>query len=255
MIGRVELDREAAIVAAVRAIAQELRTGLLPTIAEGHIRVVVLEALIREGLTLREGGYDSKVDKLLRLTSGRVSVRRVPRIKARAVEGLGGNFHTVDVRVEEPIKLSLLLKVASSHGVRDYLVHKLIRKDVDQIRGGGADALIIATDRKPYDVFRGDRRVRAERSAEGPNQFAVIFPASHSIGEGEVGRDSIVREPDASWLAVRTGGATDTERLVLAWWPELGRDEPKTATEQMATASSPSKDCPLARVAAVEVCG
>jgi hypothetical protein len=53
-------DRKTAIVATVRAIAQELREGLTPTLSEGHIKVVCVQALLKEGFTLREGSHDSK---------------------------------------------------------------------------------------------------------------------------------------------------------------------------------------------------
>ena len=124
-----------------------------------------------------------------------------------------------DVRVERPVPLSLLLKVAGCYGSLDTLVHKSIRKDVDQIRGGGADILIVAADRKLYDDLRGEKHERRGRPAEAPRQFSDLLPESTSIGEGEVGRDHIARRATGAHLAVRTGSVVVPERLVIAWWP------------------------------------
>lgn len=155
--------------AAVDVICQKCIQHPLALVTEHVLRVEVLLALLERNCTLVEPGTGGQTATNVQMINKSI---RCDLTSTRA-EGLTVKGQSCDVRVSSPCLLRLELKCRGMFG-SNADAHSTIARDLDRIRAGDADALIVAVTETGYQAWRG---IKPDKRGRRPAEtFATIFP-------------------------------------------------------------------------------
>lgn len=188
------------------AVVDECRSSVVGNLLENHLKVVVVDRLLRTGHSIMEGTTRAGQGKVLRLDQGRVSVQYVPR-ESRAT--------SPDIRIVAPVSLVLELQARSLYGTQDALFSANIVDDLERVRDGRADAFILAADRGIYDPIRGVKANNRGRRALAPDILAAALPPSQACERGESTKCRVANGEFTCWIA-RVASPYGTERIIVA---------------------------------------
>ena len=169
-------DQRAALAVAFSAVVDECQTSVVGNLLENHLKVVVVDRLLRAGYSVMEGTSRAGQGKIIRLDGDRVSVQFVSRASMPT---------SPDLRIVAPAQLVLELQARSLFGTQDTLFSANIVDDLARVRDSRADAFIFAADREIYDPIRGLKSNNRGRKALAPEVLAGALPPSVSCESGE----------------------------------------------------------------------
>jgi hypothetical protein len=107
---------------------------------EAHLKVVIVEALLRSGHEVLEGS-SRNTGKRVFLAEGGVRTVNEPLPHMVAATGSIKTKNSPDIRVWAPARLVLELQVRSILGTQDSLFSDNLVDDLDRVQRGAADAL------------------------------------------------------------------------------------------------------------------
>jgi len=139
-------DQSAVLEVAFSAAVDECRWSAVGNLLENHLKVVIVDRLLRAGCSVLEGTSRQGQGKVVRIEDGRIACQFVPRASMPT---------SPDIRVVAPARLVLELQARSLFGTQDTLFSANIVDDLERVRDGRADAFILAADREIYDPIRG----------------------------------------------------------------------------------------------------
>jgi hypothetical protein len=199
---------------AVGAVAAECVRSPVATLNAGHLRALLVEHMLRAGVTIVERGATAAERRLVRLVDDVVQIEQDAR-EPRTSRGRAPR--PPDLRVGAPVVLGIDLWARSAMAP-DRQASARLHERLAALADGHADLLLLACDRRAYDALRVERRGADGEPAALPRLCAVLLPASASL-------DASMSVSSATLGARRWGaGATITpmvfgaQRVVVALW-------------------------------------
>ena len=195
-----------ALAIAFSAVVDECRLSAVGNLLENHLKVVIVDRLLRAGHSVMEGTSRAGKGKVLRLDGSRMDVQYVSRPSKST---------SPDIRIVAPEPLVLELQARSLYGTQDTLFSAYIVDDLERVRDGRADAFILAADRDIYDPIRGVKANNLGRRALAPDVLAASLPPSQSC---ECGESVECRVPSGEFACsiARVASPYGTERIILS---------------------------------------
>lgn len=143
---------------------------------EGHLKVALVDRVLRTGHTIREGSHNTAKDWLIRQADGRTSTEMVARPPREKGDG------SRDIRIENP-SLHVELKCFGEFGSKDFFQRDDagLAGDLGRVRSGVADAAIVAVAGKLYDDARGDKSDTRGRKPKPESVFGALLPSRDEL--------------------------------------------------------------------------
>lgn len=192
--------------AAFSATVEECQTSAVGNLLENHLKVVIVDRLLRLGCAIMEGTSRAGRGKIVRVRDGRIGFEYVARPSMPT---------SPDIRVVAPVQLVLELQARSLFGTQDTLFSANIADDLDRVRDGRAHAFILAADLEIYDPIRGLKATTRGRKALLPEVLAAALPPSSGC---ECGTSLVSHGPSGEFacMLARVMSPFQTERLIVA---------------------------------------
>jgi hypothetical protein len=203
----------------VETLAQRTVDDALLTLAEGHFKVAVANALLHMGCELQEGSYASRQDKgvkialadFVKMEGERFCWRRGDRV-------LSLDAGSTDVTVVCPTQLQLELKTRPDFGSKSQAQHNEIVADIDRVSTTAGVAFLFVFDEKIYRSFSGKKTETRGAPSKFSEELATLFPPIQSIAENTpiTNRDRAWRSRDLLLACYRQDLPTGIHRIFVA---------------------------------------
>jgi hypothetical protein len=211
----IDMEQLKAVRVATQAALNECTRSPVGNLLEGHLKVVLVECLLRAGYSVLEGSTRN-IGKAVQLVDGRVGWSADQRPRMEPAPGSKKLNLSPDVRIWSPVRVSIELQVRSVLGAQDALFSANLADDLDRVERGVADVFILAADRSIYDAMRGIKTSPRGRKPKHPELLTNVFPDTAKLG-GELNIEPCVSAcARFQWFGAITRTAFGLDRIVVA---------------------------------------
>ena len=165
---------------ALDAVAAECVRSPVATLNSGHLRAVLVEHFLRSDAALFERGATASDGRLLRM-AGEV-IRAEPHVLPPRARGTGRPQRLPDLRLLDPVALGVDVYARGALAPAERDASRLLLDRFASLANGGSHALLLACDRRAWDLLRVERPGADARPTELSRLCAAILPPSASLG-------------------------------------------------------------------------
>ena len=178
----VNADQLKAVRIGMQAALDECSRSPVGNLLEGHLKVVLVDSLLRAGYSVLEGSTRN-IGKAVRMQDGKLKVTEAERPKMDPATGSEKRTLSPDLRIWSPVQVVVELQIRTVLGSQDALFSDNLVDDFDRVHRGVADAFILAADRPIYDALRGIKKDPRGRKPKHPEQLASSLPDVEKLEE------------------------------------------------------------------------
>jgi hypothetical protein len=215
---------------ALDAIGAECLRSPVATLNAGHLKALLVERLLRDGAAVLERGASAREGKLLRLAGEVVKVER--HAIARPPRA-GRAPRTADLRVLDPIALSLELHARSALAGTDRTLARALGDRMDAVAAGTSDVMLLACERRAWDALRVERPGADGEPPALARMCAALLPPSAELSDERARREPTLGGRAWRVLAAITPMVYGAQRVVAALWPARRPPPPDGAPAQL----------------------
>jgi hypothetical protein len=216
---------------ALDAVAAECLRSPVATLNAGHLKAMLAEHFLRLGAALLERGATASEGRVLRLTDDVVKAERC-RVDVGAPRN-GRPPRTPDLRLCDPIALSMDLWTRSALAGPDRLAPRALHERLAALAAGTTDVLLLASDRRGYDALRVERSAEGEQPPALARLCAALLPPSASLDDTRTAASPTLNRRPFRSLAVITPMVFGAQRVIVALWPAQRAAPPTAAAAQL----------------------
>lgn len=229
---------------AAQAAVDECRRSPVGNLLEAHLKVVIVDALLRAGYGVMEGSTRN-TGKVIHLQDGRIETTDEKRPRMAPAPGSEKQTLSPDLRVWTPIRVVIELQIRTVLGSQDALFSGNLVDDLDRVSRGVADAFILAADQQIYDALRG---IKNDTRGRKPKHAETCFNTLPGVAKcGESLPTAPISSECGRFLCLPALVRTEfgLERVVVAFWRAAQQgappnDGPTTPSATSTVAEGPS---------------